>query len=103
LFWKEEHFTLANPPSAMASFDQHAPLITLDNLIGDTSHIICEESSFVINGLTVQTWIYYNPKIQQKPPIIVIHGGPGFTHNYLLPLKLLAEFGYPLVFYDQAG
>lgn len=89
--------------SHASSDHSHYPLITLDNLIGDTSHILCEESSFVINGLTVQTWIYYNPKVQQKPPIIVIHGGPGFTHNYLLPLKLLAEFGYPLVFYDQAG
>lgn len=57
----------------------------------------------LINGLTVHSWIYYNPKVQQKTPIIVIHGGPSFTHNYLLPLKLLAEFGYPLVFYDQAG
>jgi pimeloyl-ACP methyl ester carboxylesterase len=79
------------------------PLITLENLIGDTSHIVCEESTLVVSGLNVQTWIYYNPKVQQKPPIIVIHGGPGFTHNYLLPLKLLAEFGYPLIFYDQAG
>ena len=33
-------------------------------------------------------------------PLIVIHGGPGFSHDYLLPL---AELGRdrPVVFYDQ--
>lgn len=77
--------------------------ITLDNLIGDSSHLSCERSAFVINGLTVVSWTYYNPKVTQKAPIIVCHGGPSFPHNYLLPMKLLAEFGYPVVFYDQAG
>lgn len=89
--------------TSTSTLNHQYPLITLDNLIGDTSHIICEESSFILNNLTIQTWVYYNPKVQQRPPIIVIHGGPGFTHNYLLSLKLLAEFGYPIVFYDQAG
>mmetsp|Transcript_23047 Transcript_23047/g.38991 ORF Transcript_23047/g.38991 Transcript_23047/m.38991 type:complete len:450 (-) Transcript_23047:371-1720(-) len=77
--------------------------VTLDNLIGDSSHISCERSAFVINGLTVVSWIYYNPKVTQRTPIIVCHGGPSFPHNYLLPMKLLTEFGYPVIFYDQAG
>lgn len=62
--------------------------VTLNDLIGDTSHITCETSSFVLHNLTIQCWIYYNPKVVQKTPIIVIHGGPAFTHNYLLPLKV---------------
>ena len=32
-----------------------------------------------------------------------MHGGPSFTHNYMVPLKLLARKGYPVIFYDQAG
>jgi len=24
------------------------------------------------------------------PPLLVVHGGPGFTHNYLAPLEDLA-------------
>ena len=32
-----------------------------------------------------------------------LHGGPSFTHNYILPLKLLAASGYPIILYDQAG
>ena len=38
--------------------------------------------------------------------LIGIHGGPGFPHNYILPLKLIAcaaESGFSVIFYDQAG
>ena len=90
--------------SSSSSSSSSGPFhVTLDNLIGDSSHISCERSAFVINELTVVSWIYYNPKVTQKVPIIVCHGGPSFPHNYLLPMKLLTEFGYPVVFYDQAG
>lgn len=35
-----------------------------------------------------------------KIPLIVIHGGPGFSHHYLLPLVDLAE-DRPVILYDQ--
>ncbi len=35
-------------------------------------------------------------------PLIVIHGGPGFPHNYLLTLQELSS-SRPVVFYDQHG
>ncbi|KAI1129715.1 Alpha/Beta hydrolase protein [Nemania abortiva] len=35
-------------------------------------------------------------------PLIVVHGGPGACHEYLLPLTDLAS-SMPLVFYDQIG
>lgn len=35
-------------------------------------------------------------------PLIVIHGGPGATHEYLEPLEALAN-ERPVVFYDQLG
>lgn len=79
------------------------PFITLEELIGDTRHIICERHALQVHGLTVQTWIYFSPLVEQKQPVIAIHGGPGFPHNYLMPLKLLADHGYPVIFYDQAG
>lgn len=37
-----------------------------------------------------------------KPPLLLLHGGPGMGHNYLLPLKALAEERV-VVFYDQLG
>lgn len=35
-------------------------------------------------------------------PLILIHGGPGATHDYLLPLEELAD-KRPVIFYDQLG
>lgn len=36
------------------------------------------------------------------PPLITLHGGPGFTHDYLEPLGALCK-ERPVVFYDQLG
>src|SRR5215208_5676131 len=37
-------------------------------------------------------------------PLLVLHGGPGAEHDYLLPQMLgLADTGRDLVFYDQRG
>ncbi|KAF5072911.1 Proline iminopeptidase [anaerobic digester metagenome] len=35
-------------------------------------------------------------------PLLVLHGGPGMTHDYLEPLEALAD-ERPVVFYDQLG
>lgn len=35
--------------------------------------------------------------------VLCLHGGPGATHDYMLPLSELAEDGYRVVFYDQLG
>jgi L-proline amide hydrolase len=38
------------------------------------------------------------------PRLIVLHGGPGTGHEYLLPFgHLWQQFGIPVVFYDQIG
>lgn len=38
--------------------------------------------------------------VKGKTPLIVIHGGPGFSHHYLLPLVDLAD-ERPVILYDQ--
>jgi L-proline amide hydrolase len=38
-----------------------------------------------------------------KAPLVVAHGGPGGTHDYLLAIAALAEGGRPVVHYDQLG
>jgi proline iminopeptidase len=35
--------------------------------------------------------------------VLCLHGGPGATHDYMLPLADLADDGYRVVFYDQLG
>ena len=39
----------------------------------------------------------------QKPALILLHGGPGSTHNYFELLDTLASDDYCLVMYDQLG
>jgi L-proline amide hydrolase len=36
-------------------------------------------------------------------PLVVVHGGPGCTHDYLLALADVAESGRPVIHYDQLG
>ncbi len=36
-------------------------------------------------------------------PLVVLHGGPGATHQYLQPLEALARTGRRVIFYDQIG
>ncbi|KAI1454010.1 Alpha/Beta hydrolase protein [Annulohypoxylon moriforme] len=39
-----------------------------------------------------------------KPPVVVVHGGPGSGHEYLLTFAdLWRQYGLPVVFYDQIG
>ncbi|MHB8380477.1 MAG: proline iminopeptidase-family hydrolase [Acidimicrobiales bacterium] len=36
-------------------------------------------------------------------PLVVLHGGPGCTHDYVLNIADVAETGRPVVHYDQLG
>ena len=36
-------------------------------------------------------------------PLVVVHGGPGCTHDYLIRLADIASGGRPVVHYDQLG
>ena len=38
-----------------------------------------------------------------KSPIILLHGGPGSTHNYFELLDRVAETGRAVIMYDQLG
>ncbi len=38
-----------------------------------------------------------------KSNLICLHGGPGATHDYILPLADLAQYGFRVIFYDQLG
>lgn len=36
-------------------------------------------------------------------PLIVLHGGPGCTHDYVLPIANVADSGRAVIHYDQIG
>ncbi|KAI1073899.1 proline-specific peptidase [Whalleya microplaca] len=64
-------------------------------------------AEFEVPGLTktCQTWYKVVGDLNtSKTPLIVVHGGPGACHEYLLPLTDLASTSStPLIFYDQIG
>lgn len=58
------------------------------------------------SGFTTTTsvplyWCEYGPVA--GPPLLLLHGGPGAHHDYLLPQYLALAERYRLVFYDQRG
>lgn len=60
----------------------------------------------VVGSETFETW--YTTTTAASPssgrPLVVLHGGPGCTHNYLLSLAALAKnHNIPVIFYDQIG
>jgi proline-specific peptidase len=63
-------------------------------------------ADFAIPGLSApcKTWykIFGDLNASKGTPLIVIHGGPGACHDYLLPLTDLTP-SIPLIFYDQIG
>jgi proline-specific peptidase len=52
-----------------------------------------------------RTWyrVVGDEESEGKLPVVLLHGGPGGTHDYLEPLEALADTGRRVVFYDQIG
>ena len=67
------------------------------------------EIPFTIPGIAKPCHTYYKvfgdlSAAGGKPPLIVLHGGPGAGHDYLLPLaELSTKYSTPVIFYDQIG
>lgn len=53
--------------------------------------------------LGYHTRAYVLGDISKGVPLIILHGGPGGCVERYEPLEKLAEFGVPLIFYDQLG
>ena len=54
-----------------------------------------------------QTWYGVEGELRAAgdgpAPLVLVHGGPGATHDYLLSLRDLTHGGRAVVFYDQFG
>ncbi|MCX5744102.1 MAG: alpha/beta fold hydrolase [Proteobacteria bacterium] len=44
-----------------------------------------------------------SPATTPKSLLVLIHGGPGVSHEYMLPLETLVDDGYAVATYDQRG
>ena len=60
---------------------------------------------FPYQGETYQTYykVFGDLENRTRTPVIVLHGGPGLSHDYTLPLADLTDNSYVVIFYDQIG
>ncbi|WP_058546499.1 proline iminopeptidase-family hydrolase [Pseudomonas fluorescens] len=51
-----------------------------------------------------QTWYRITGDFSSgRTPLLILHGGPGCTHDYVDAFKDIANSGYPVIHYDQLG
>jgi L-proline amide hydrolase len=59
---------------------------------------------FRVGDETAETWYRIDGELGGgAAPLVVLHGGPGAAHDYLLSLTDLARDGRAVVLYDQVG
>lgn len=77
-------------------------LLTGCNTGADLPHTA--EHDAAVPTITLQGYRFHAQTFGQanKPALIVLHGGPGADHRYLLGLQALAD-DYLVLFYDQRG
>ena len=79
-------------------------LVFTSTAIGGT--VVVPHSSgtipFTYQGQTYSTWYTYQGRWGSHRPLIVLHGGPGLSHDYTIPLADLSTTR-PVIFYDQIG
>ena len=46
-------------------------------------------ADFIVEGKAYQTWykVFGNLKSTNRTPLVLLHGGPGFCHDYMLQEK----------------
>jgi proline iminopeptidase len=59
------------------------------------------ESGYTTTTAVPLYWAAYGPA--GAPRLLVLHGGPGASHDYLLPQMLRLAERYDVLFYDQRG
>lgn len=70
------------------------------NLVPKTVDQDAALPSITVNGVKLHSEAHGHP---DSTLVVCIHGGPGADYRYLLNAKLLADYGYRVVFYDQIG
>ena len=51
-----------------------------------------------------ETWYRISGELDgKKPPVFILHGGPGAAHNYVDSYRLLSRDGRAVIHYDQLG
>lgn len=60
-----------------------------------------EEGFYEVQGIKLYYKHYHSD--EGKAKLLTLHGGPGMSHDYLLSLKDLLDYGIDVFFFDQFG
>jgi proline iminopeptidase len=72
----------------------------VDETIESTEKIEIKSEELIVEANGIKFLVN---KVGSGIPVLVIHGGPGYSHNYFLPhLETLAQ-DFQFIFYDQRG
>lgn len=66
-----------------------------------SDEIEIEEKYVNVNGLNLFCKKFVPKEI--KETLLCLHGGPGMSHDYLLPISDISKQGIEVIFYDQFG
>lgn len=74
----------------------------------ENNRVVSEGTApFDFHGETLHTWykLFGDLSTSTSRPLVVLHGGPGVTHDYLNPLGDIAALplARPVILYDQMG
>lgn len=78
-------------------------MFSCDALTPSLCSLTVREGTLQVRGLNLTYWKYSGSKKPTGEPIVMVHGGPGWSHHYMLPLKQQACRGRDVYFYDQMG
>lgn len=69
------------------------------NQVGETPGVLQQQEGFVdVNGV-----LLYYKSIGAGKPFVILHGGPGASHDYFLPYLLPLARHHRLIFLDERG
>jgi len=77
---------------------KHPQSATIVHYTGETA--MASEGYIAVEGGRV--WYRIAGEARTGVPLLTLHGGPGYPHDYLEPLERLAD-ERPVIFYDQLG
>ncbi|KAF7356098.1 Proline-specific peptidase [Mycena venus] len=77
----------------------HLPTSSMAGLEPSTGKL-----DFIVGSETFETaYKVFGDLKSATRPLLVLHGGPGIPHQYLLSFAQLSAQGIPVIFYDQVG
>lgn len=98
-------FSLQSLALLLASGLVATTVLACDSSTDATPEPLRESTGYITveDGFRIWYWSIGGGASDEKPALVMLHGGPGAPHDYLENLKALASPTQRVIFYDQLG